>query len=238
MQARRLTREGFTLIEVLVVISIITLLIAIIQPQLHRAKYEAIMSVCMSHHHQWGNATVAYATDNREALPRHDETFGTGLNSWDVSNRFPRAMARYGLDDHRMWDCPATPQFPRTVASWDAALAFFNSGYDHFSITPRNWWVPRQFGAKMFPSIQADPTCDPIGWPTHITSNNGALVPIMSDRLAKQIALGPSVEGSVFGHRWMNELESVTILFLDAHAERRSVHQIKVRYTGNWYNMY
>ena len=238
MVAARFIRSGFTLIALLVVISIITLLIAILQPQLHRGKYEAIMAVCLSNHHQWGNATIAYATDNREALPRHDETFGTGLNTWDISNRFPREMGKYGLADYRLWDCPATPQMPQSVKSWDAALAQFNAGYSHFSITPRNWWVPRKFGAKLFPSIEADPLSDPIGWPTHITSNNGNMAPIMSDRIAKQVALGPGIEGAILGHRWNNTLESNTILFLDAHAERRNVSDIKNRYTGNWYNFY
>jgi len=239
MNELKTSRAGFTLIELLVVISIITLLISIIHPQLSRAKYEATITICLSNHHQWGNAVIAYAGDNREALPRQDETFTTGVNTWDVSNRFPLAVAQYGLADHRIWDCPSTPQFPRTVTSWQGALAHFNSAYTHFSIVPRDWWVPRRFGSKYFPSTQSDPTSDPIGWPTHITSNNGAKAPILSDRLAKSVSLGPTgVIGSIYGHRWANELESTTILFLDAHAERRGAAEIKIRYTGNWYNLY
>ncbi len=238
MSTQRHVSAAFTLMEVLVVISILTLLLSISLPHLQRARYESRMAICLSNHHQWGNATLAYAGDNREALPRHDETFTTGVNTWDISNRFPIEMGRYGLNDHRMWDCPISPLMPASVKDFEQAKAYFNSAYGHFSIIPYTWWVPRKFGAVWFPSKQADPTCEPDEWPTHVTSPNGAKQPIMSDRLSKPKGMAPTPDDANGGHRWVRGLESTTILFLDAHAERRPFLLIQRRYSGNWHNFY
>lgn len=230
---------AFTLIEMLVVISLIVLLISISMPHLQRAKYESRVTLCLSNFHQWGNAVLAYAGDNREALPRHDETFTTGINTWDISNRFPAEMARYGMNDHRMWDCAVSPLMPVTVKSFeDAKTKYFNGTYTHFSIIPYNFWVPRKFGAVFFPSKAASPTSTVDLWPTHVTSPIGIKEPIMSDRVAKQVGLPATPEDSIGGHRWVGGLESTSLLFLDAHAERRTIGEIKVRYLGNWQNLY
>ena len=239
MVQRRRHLAAFTLIEMLVVIAIIALLISIAMPHLQRARYESRITLCISNHHQWGNAILAYAGDNREALPRHDEAFTTGINTWDISNRFPAEMGRYGLNDHRAWDCAVTPLMPSTVKSFaDAKTMYFNGTYTHFSIIPYNFWVPRKFGAVLFPSKAASPTSTVDLWPTHVGSPIGNTEPIMSDRVAKQTGLPATPEGAVGGHHWAGGLESTSLLFLDAHAERRIVDLIKVRYLGNWQNLY
>jgi prepilin-type N-terminal cleavage/methylation domain-containing protein len=71
--ARRATRwGGFSLIEVLVVISIIALLIALALPALGRARSLARQTVCQSRLRQWGLAFAAYATDNTGYYPHTD----------------------------------------------------------------------------------------------------------------------------------------------------------------------
>lgn len=231
--------RAFTLIEMLVVIAIIALLISISMPHLQRAKYESQITLCLSNFDQWGNAILAYATDNREALPRHDETFTTGINTWDISNRFPVEMAKYGMNDHRPWDCPVSPLMPKTVKSFeDARTKYFNGTYSHFSIIPYNFWVPRKFGAKLFPSKAVSPTSTVDLWPTHVGSPIGLKEPIMSDRVTKQTGLPATAEGANGGHRWVGGLESTTLLFVDGHAERRLIDFIQVRYLGNWQNLY
>jgi prepilin-type N-terminal cleavage/methylation domain-containing protein len=238
MTMPRLFRPGFTIIELLVVISIITLLISISLPHLQRSKYESRMAVCLSNQHQFGLATLNYANDHKEALPRQDEAFTTGVNTWDLSNRFPIEMGRYGVADHRMWDCPVTPMMPRTVTSWDEAKAWFSSAYGYFSITPYNWWVPRKFGTTIFPSPQAGAAADPNGWPTHVGSPVGVKQPIMSDRMGRPVGQPADPAGASDGHQWAGKVESTNILFTDAHAERRSVREILWRFTGNWQNFY
>ncbi len=62
-------RPAFTLVELLVVISIIALLIALLVPSLRRAKEQGRTAVCLSNLKQIGNATVMYVNENRDWVP-------------------------------------------------------------------------------------------------------------------------------------------------------------------------
>ena len=61
-------KKKFTLIELLIVVSIIAILAALLLPSLARAKYRARMAVCTSNLSQLGKAFVIDATDNKERL--------------------------------------------------------------------------------------------------------------------------------------------------------------------------
>lgn len=63
-------RKGFTLVELLVVIGIVSVLIAILLPALASARRAANSAVCLSRMQQLGTATMMYAQDNRQFLPR------------------------------------------------------------------------------------------------------------------------------------------------------------------------
>jgi prepilin-type N-terminal cleavage/methylation domain-containing protein len=232
---------AFTIVELMVVIAVIALLIAITLPNLNRSRYEGRVTQCISNFHQWGIAAINYSNDyGGAALPRQDIPQTTGVNTWDVSNQFPLEMISYGVNVAGLWDCPVTPTFPSSIDSLDEVIAEFKAPYGYFSIVRYNWWVPRKFGSVFFPSIAADPTADPKGWPTHITSSNALTQPILSDRLylgkVAGIPADPLSAGG--GHRWSNRLESTSVVFTDGHAERRPVEQIKLRYQGNYYNFY
>jgi prepilin-type N-terminal cleavage/methylation domain-containing protein len=60
---------AFTLIEVLVVVSIIGLLAAILVPSLAKARAQAKRVSCATQLHQVGVAMIAYMQDNRDRMP-------------------------------------------------------------------------------------------------------------------------------------------------------------------------
>ncbi len=73
MPGRKLhQRSAFTLIEVLVVVSIIGLLLAIMIPSLARSRENARSVVCRSNLKEWGNAMFMYANVHRGTLPFED----------------------------------------------------------------------------------------------------------------------------------------------------------------------
>jgi len=64
--------RGFSLIEIIVVISIVALLLALVMPALGRARSLARQAVCQGRLRQWGLAFAAYATENAGYYPHID----------------------------------------------------------------------------------------------------------------------------------------------------------------------
>lgn len=61
-------KNGFTLVELLVVISIIALLVSILLPALNQAREAAKLTICMTNQRQIGLAMVNYADDNDQRI--------------------------------------------------------------------------------------------------------------------------------------------------------------------------
>lgn len=68
-------RKGFTLVELLVVISIIALLLGVLLPILASARRTSQSVVCMSQLRQVGQATQVYAQDHHQLLPRSTHSY-------------------------------------------------------------------------------------------------------------------------------------------------------------------
>lgn len=75
-------RQAFTLVELLVVISIIALLIAILLPVLGSARRSARATQCLSNVRTWANMLITYTTENGMVYPI-DDSPATGV-SWMV----------------------------------------------------------------------------------------------------------------------------------------------------------
>lgn len=81
----RTARRAFSLIELLVVISIISLLIGILLPALHHAREAARMSQCGGNLHQLSTALTMYLGDFPDVLPQDGSGIGArfgGKSGW------------------------------------------------------------------------------------------------------------------------------------------------------------
>lgn len=71
-------RQGFTLIEMLVVTAILALLMAMISPALNRALENSRRVACTANLRSLGQATLAYAVDHQQRIPFQRAASGPG----------------------------------------------------------------------------------------------------------------------------------------------------------------
>ncbi len=109
------SRIAFTLVELLVVISIIALLIAMLLPALGNAKQTAMGADCLSRLHQHSTALQAYVQESRGKLPwawSHAEDlkrFGSTTDPWNGYGGYTWAMLLfpYAGENLALHSCPA-----------------------------------------------------------------------------------------------------------------------------------
>jgi len=80
-------RKAFTLIEILVVVSIIALLMAILLPALLKSRAHARHKVCLSNLREFGSAIAEYSSQNFDVIPGQSGPDSIGW-SWIVAKQF------------------------------------------------------------------------------------------------------------------------------------------------------
>lgn len=97
-------RDGFTLIELGIVIAITAILAALILPALASAKERSRRTACKSNEHQFYLACAMYADDNNQYLPKAVDNHGYYSTMW-VSDPTYAAFTEYA-NDNRVLYCP------------------------------------------------------------------------------------------------------------------------------------
>ncbi len=150
-------RQGFTLIEVLVVVAIIALLVSILLPSLSRAREQSRSVVCQTHLKEMGGAMHMYLTEYKETLPGplHPAMLKYVRNTNDFQKYFYLpAMLRKYFGDKRgagsMSDSIATcPSYP---VQDSAFLSVFGQGPNPFNYAINSWTNTKPFGFKGTPA--------------------------------------------------------------------------------------
>jgi prepilin-type N-terminal cleavage/methylation domain-containing protein len=112
-------RKAFTLIEILVVISIIAILIAILLPVLSSTRYDAANFLCLNRQKQWVIATTAYCADNDGFYPDRGIITKSAQPEplwarWaarmyidkNVDGNLDEILGRYVSEEVPLWVCP------------------------------------------------------------------------------------------------------------------------------------
>jgi len=163
------SRRAFTLVELLVVISIIALLVAMLLPALSQAKEQARRTVCATHLQQSFLAVSLYTNDYREWMPYPCQTpYDNNINGGSlgppapynttyppVAVNFRSVMCPNYVSNPRIWICPSwqySPGDPYFQSHYAWALGSGDTSSELISY----WWSPWvEIGSSFDPAVNS-----------------------------------------------------------------------------------
>jgi len=127
--------RAFTLVELLVVITILVFLLALLAPSLERAIYQADLAVCGSHLHATASAVLVYAVDFRRSFPYRrlvENSAGAWPNQFNNNNVDDRHAVSQYLDLTAALNDPLSADVDLAIYTKDAATrpVWTHASYD------------------------------------------------------------------------------------------------------------
>jgi len=151
----RVKLSGLTLVEVLVVISVITLLMSIILPITRRARMAAYLVICQSQLRQWGVVFEGYSFANDGFYPHIDglDRADGNADNFGWVDTLPPLMGEKRWRDYPIWHKP-------TKGIYQCPMAKPGSGYSYNPL--RNGY----FSYAMNSCLELDGSCwEPLNCP-------------------------------------------------------------------------
>lgn len=151
----RTNRHAFTLIELLTVISIVTVLAGLLLPALGRAKQSARITACLNNLHQIGLAMEMYVSENNHRLP-----YCAQIPSLQTNLPPIMAVLYPQLGASNIWECRSDTKYyakEKTSYEWNIYLngASYNTPEADWSATTRAV-VETIFGGRLNTPLMGD----------------------------------------------------------------------------------
>ncbi|MCP4594658.1 MAG: prepilin-type N-terminal cleavage/methylation domain-containing protein [bacterium] len=165
----KIRSRGFTLVELLVVVSIIALLIAILLPSLKKARDQAKDASCRSNLHQLGIAIQYYMQDNADRLPWiqgkkvTDDQYSAPFRQYHQIFHFLPYIKNLDI-----YVCPHAGSSGRGQAgarnSWTVREYKQGEGagrISHFNALKADQWFKKLYLQRAFPFVTLEDLMDP-----------------------------------------------------------------------------
>lgn len=205
-----MSRKAFSLIELLVVVGIIALLIGILVPALSAARRSARSTACLSQMRQIGLATIMYAQDSHDYLPRSSHSaLANGAMPWGY------ALLPY----------LGRGTYDRPSPSWDE---LFNGLYRCPEDPRRDRW---SYGKSVWFELTSGETGEIYGVSNGPTFSKIGMVPRSSSTILYGELGSGSMADHIMAHFWYmggspevdakRHGSTSNFVFVDGHAESR-----------------
>ena len=235
--SRSSSRNGFTLVELLVVIGIIAILIAILMPALAKARYQAQEVVCLSNIRQQILVQLMYAGENRGAFPEHNDFTPSYVRS--TENRPGQRNVWYVYKDNYLKDarvlyCPLIAWRGVLFESPSDAVA----GYGGWDTNEPQIFIPYDWFANCTPTYGGVPASnwtypnfDP-PWPRKSSDLRANVIMVSHEITETQGGPGPGWNWAHNGYGRTNNgfnSRSNPVGYGDGHAQIHQPHEVVVR---------
>ncbi len=140
----RSSRQGFTLLELLVVIAVIAILAALLLPALSNAKESSHRAACINNVRQFGLAAHLYANDYNQYLPSGgtDSRNANDTHTPVLSSATETNLLRYA-SPLKAFDCPNLAHSFETLDDWRLQPGYgIAIGYHYLGGQSNTPWPP------------------------------------------------------------------------------------------------
>ncbi|MEN6385902.1 MAG: type II secretion system protein [Phycisphaerales bacterium] len=176
--------KGFTLVELLVVISIVALLLALLLPALSNAKKQAVRVICVSNEKQWALGYEMYTNAYNGKFPTEPYPADSkGLKPGCWINAIPKYIATNPDKSADIYLCPAAKQPYNKGGKWPfaawggrqtPALWGYDKEWPYFSYGENGWTRSVDFpNAKDWEKKSM--------WRSKLTITSPSTVPVFGD---------------------------------------------------------